>query len=340
MVKQMTMGKVLVTGGTGFLGKALATRLLAMGYDVSIFGRNEKIGAAMQSKGMHFFKGDLGNKQDVQLACEHQDYVIHSGALSSPWGAYQDFYTTNVLGTQNVIAGCMQAGVKRLVHVSTPSIYFDFVDRFDIKETDTLPKRFANHYATTKYLAEQEVDQAVRHGLEAITIRPRGLFGIEDTSIIPRLIRANEKGSVPLVNGGTNIIDVTYVENVVDALILCLNAPDSCVGRKYNITNGEPLPMRELLAKVFASLDMKMNTIRIPYKLLYHLAHGMEKLSVLQGGKEPIFTRYTVGVLSKSQTLDITAARKELGYTPRVRIDEGIAQFAEWWKKGGESRGD
>lgn len=332
--------KVLITGGTGFLGKALALRLLAEGWEVTVLGRNESVGQDLQGKGIRFVKGDLENKDTVELACRGNDAVVHCGALSSPWGSPTAFYQTNVAGTQHVIDGCLRSDVSRLVHVSTPSIYFDFTDRYLVKESDPLPHTFANQYAHTKYQAELVVDAAVEtKGLNAITIRPRGLFGVEDTSILPRLIRANEKGKIPLVNEGKNIIDVTYVENVVDALLLAMAAPASLAGRKYNITNGEPLPMKELLEKVFEKMGMNMNVIHIPYWLLNKLAHGMEWFAhTFQGDKEPLFTCYTVGVLSKSQTLDISAARQDLGYHPRISIENGLDIFVEWWKKEGQYR--
>ncbi|MGC5326037.1 NAD-dependent epimerase/dehydratase family protein [Brevibacillus sp. SYSU BS000544] len=330
----------MITGGTGFLGKALALRLLENGMDVTVFGRNEVIGQVLHNRGIRFVKGQLEDSDSVLSACYGSDYVIHCGALSSPWGHPDDFHRANVLGTQNIISGCLTHDVKRLVHVSTPSIYFDFTDRFLVKESDSLPCTFANHYARTKYEAELVVDDAVaKNGLNAITIRPRGLFGVEDTSILPRLIRANEKGKIPFVNGGTNIIDVTYIENVVDSLLLAMEAPSVYAGRKYNITNGEPMQMKELLAKVFLKMNMPMNAINIPYWLLARIAHSMEWFAhTFQGDKEPLFTRYTVGVLSKSQTLDITAARQDLGYSPKVSIEQGLDIFVEWWQKEGQYR--
>lgn len=325
---------ILITGGTGFLGQKLAFRLQNMGHDVTAIGRNEQIGEQLRQSGISFMKTDLENVDEITKACEGRDYVFHSGALTSPWGKFEKFYKTNVEGTRNVIAGCRKHNVKRLIHVSTPSLYFTFKDRYAISESSTLPVTFANSYAHTKYLAEQEIDKAFQYGLPVTTIRPRALFGPGDTTIIPRLIRANENGAVPVIANGNALIDITYVENVVDALLLCMTSPDSTLGQKYNITNGDPVRLHVLLEKLFSQLNQPLKARRVSYPIAYFLAGVLEVLSkAFLHDREPLLTRYTVGVLAKSQTLDITKAREELGYEPRIKIEEGIGHFVKWWKE-------
>lgn len=324
--------KALVTGATGFLGLKLAMRLNQMGYEVTGSGRNPLIGQQLVQAGIRFLPTDLADETAMVQACNGQDVVFHCGALSSPWGPYRSFYESNVLGTRHVITGCKKHGVKRLIHVSTPSLYFHFRDQLEIHESDPLPPRFANHYAKTKWMAEQEVDRAFQQGLPVITIRPRALFGPGDNAILPRLLKANERGWVPLINGGQVLLDVTYVENVVDALLLCEQAPEAALGKKYNITNEEPVYLRDLLETLFQGLEQPFRYKKIPYKAAYGMASMMEMAARISG-KEPTLTRYTVGVLGKSQTLDISAAKNMLGYQPKVRIEEGIEVFIRWWKK-------
>lgn len=324
----------LVTGGTGFLGQRLALRLRDEGHQVTVLGRNEGIGKQLEAQGMRFVRADLGDAARVAEACRDQEVVFHSGALSSPWGRYEDFHRANVLGTRHVTESCRAHGVRRLVHVSTPSIYFDFRDRHHIAESDPLPARSVNAYATTKLMAEGIVDEAHRQGLETITFRPRALFGPGDTTILPRLIRANRKGSLPLFGSESPLIDITYVDNVVDALLLGRDATKEALGRKYNITNGEPVRLHAILEKLFARLEMPYRPRPIPYAVASGLAGTMELVSrTLLGGKEPLLTRYSVGVLAKSQTLDISAAREMLGYRPRVSVDEGLEAFVAWWRE-------
>lgn len=325
--------RVLVTGGTGFLGRKLAARLQENGCLVTALGRNEEVGRLLSKRGIGFVQADITDKEAVRRACRDQEIVFHAAAFSSPWGKYKDMYAANVAGTAHVIAGCKSQGVQRLIHVSTPSIYFGFEDRLGIKESDPLPKRFANTYAQTKYLAELLVDKAFKEGLATVTIRPRALFGPGDNAILPRLIRANEEKFVPLIGGGRATVDLTYVENVVDALLLCIDSPSSTWGKAYNITNGEPVTMIEVLKEVFQRLGMPLRTRQISYRRAYAAAWVMELASkAVLNYKEPILTRYSVGVLAKSQTLDITRAKEELGYKPRVSIAEGIEAFTKWWR--------
>ncbi|HLO85866.1 MAG TPA: NAD(P)-dependent oxidoreductase [Nostocaceae cyanobacterium] len=323
--------KVLVTGGTGFLGKQLALRLKSLGYDVTILGRNQKIGQQLAAAGIKFLAVDLRDREKMIAACENQDYVFHCGALSSVWGKYQDFYDINVLGTRYIIQGCQTHHVKRLIYVSTSSIYFDFSHRLNISENTPFPVP-VNFYAQSKQIAEQEINQAAIDALPVISIRPRGIFGPGDTAILPRLIRANNKTGVPLINNGKALIDVTYVDNVVDALLLCQNAPDTLLGRFFNITNGEPIYINILLEKLFTKLQYPLQLKRFSYPAAYGIAVLMEFLgNTILLGKEPIFTRYTVGLLTFSQTLDITHAQNELGYQPRINIETGLDIFAQWW---------
>jgi len=325
--------KILVTGATGFLGKKLALRLSQLGYEVTATGRNALVGADLEKQGISFIKTDLQDKESIINACKNQDYVFHCGALSSPWGKYKDFYNTNILGTKNIIQGCKENSVKRLMHVSTPSIYFDFKDKLNISEKDPLPDKPVNDYAKTKLLAEQEIDKAHKEGLPVITIRPRAIFGPGDTSILPRLIKANNKNFIPVIGDKKVLVDITYVENAVDALLLCKDSPEFTLGKKYNITDGEPVLLYDFLEQVITELGYEFKPKYFSYNNAYRIAAFSEFVSkTLLFGKEPVLTRYTVGVLGTSQTLDISAAKEELGYNHKTTTTEGIKELIKWWK--------
>jgi nucleoside-diphosphate-sugar epimerase len=325
--------KILVTGGTGFLGKQLVFKLRELGHEVTALGRNQLIGQQLEAANVRFLPVDLRNQTATVAACQGQDYVFHCGALSAPWGKYQDFYDTNVLGTRNIIQGCKIHQVKRLIYTSTSSVYFEFGDRCNISENTPFPKP-VNYYAKSKQLAEQEINQAYQSGLPVITIRPRGIFGPGDTTILPRLIRASGKTGIPLINQGKAQIDITYVDNVVDALFLCQNAPDRLLGQFFNITNGEAIAIADLLGKLFEKLNYPVKLKPISYHTAYGAAFAMELIAnTLLWGREPILTRYTVGLLAFSQTLDITAAVQQLGYQPRITIEQGLEIFSQWWKQ-------
>lgn len=164
-------------------------------------------------------------------------------------------------------------------------------------------------------------------------MRPRGLFGVGDPSIIPRLIRANAKIGIPLFNNGRNIVDMTCVENVAYALRLCLESPNA-VGNSYNITNGEPKPFKEILETLFNSLGVQPNYLKLNSEVLYALSCLIERLyKIFRIYKEPIFTKYGICTLAYSQTLDISKARNELNYVPQMTLQEGIMKYAEQYNK-------
>jgi nucleoside-diphosphate-sugar epimerase len=316
--------KVLVTGATGFLGKATVLRLAAQGHEVTSLGRNRAIGEGLPG----FRPVDLADEQGMIAACAGQDAVIHSGALSSVWGPYEAFHQANVLGTRHLIKGCQRHGVAKLINVSSPTIYFDFRERHGIKESDPLPARGVNAYAVTKRLAELELEGS---GLRWVNFRPRGIFGPGDTAILPRIIRANREGMVPLIGREDPLLDLTYVDNVVDALVAALAAP-AAVGKTYNLSNGAPVRLWATLASLFEQLGQPMRGRRMSYHGALAAATAMEWAGRLRG-QEPVLTRYTVGVLSRGMTLDITAARQDLGYEPKVGMEEGMARFVSWWKQ-------
>lgn len=343
--------RVLITGVTGFLGKQTALRLASEGAQVTGLGRNVAIGESLEKHGIKFVKTDLAKLSEVERAFSagadvelaglqgSQDAVIHCAALSSPWGKYSEFYEANVVGTSNLIDVSIRANVKRFVHVSTPSIYVDGQSRLNIREEEPLPERGINFYAQTKRLAEEAIDHAVTQGLPAITIRPQGIIGPGDSAILPRVIRVAKKGLLPVISAGKldeqipdklsdNLIDLTYVDNVVEALVLSLTAPRTAIGHKYNITNGEPVRLYETLGQILTRLGFSYRKKYISFNKAYWIAAAMEMAcrSVVRW-KEPILTRYSVCALGLSRTLNIDAARRDLKYVPLVSMEQAIERI-------------
>ena len=232
-----------------------------------------------------------------------------------------------------MIRGCEEHKVKRLVYVSTPSLYFDYKSRVNVIETDALPEPVSN-YAATKILAEQELDEAFARGLATIAIRPRALFGPGDTVIFPRLIPRLQSGRLPILGDGENIVDLTYIENVVDALLLCAESPANTLGKKYNISNGEPVKIWKLIERICDELDLPHLTRKISYQTANAAATVLELLyTLIPMRPEPPLTRISVSMMANNTTLDISSAKNELGYQPKVSIDEGFELFMKWWKE-------
>ena len=327
------MPRLAVTGATGFLGRATCLRLKS-DYKVLGLGRNPENGRRLEQEGIQFASADLHDDALLDAAFDGVEAVVHCAARSSPWGQAADFYRDNVEGTEKVIAACLRQHVKRLVHISSPSIYFQLQDRWNIKEDEPLPKKMLNNYAASKLAAERVVEAAIRdRGLEVITLRPQAIFGPGDTAIIPRLIEVNQSSGIPLFKGRSPWLDITYVENVAYAIELALAAPREACGQAYNITNGEALELIPFLEEVFLRLGFTLRTKSVPYLLALILAYGLERgHQILCPNDEPRLTPYKLGVLSHSRTLDISRAQSLLGYSPLWTVDDGVAAFVEWWK--------
>jgi len=326
--------KVLVTGATGFLGGALTRRLQGMDMQVTALGRNPDALACLEQQQIKTVRADLVDTETIVDACRGQEVVFHCGALSAPWGKPQDFYNANVIGTENIIRGCEENRVKRLVHVSTPSIYFGYEPRFNVREDADLPQKPANEYARTKHMAEMRVDEAFQRGLPVITIRPRAIFGPGDKALLPRLMERLQKGDLRIIGSGKNLADLSHIENVVDALLLCAQASAHSLGKKYNITNGEQVILWDLIKRTATALGVPVPEKHIPYPVADGVARIFETVySLLPGQPEPPLTRYSVGILAIGFTLDISAARHDLGYRPRVSIQEGFDQVVKCWKE-------
>ena len=324
--------KILVTGGTGFLGKYSCFFLLKQGYQVGALGRNAKIGEQLKRAGITFHQLDLSDYQQLEQIVSQYDIVVHCAALSSSWGRYRDFYNSNYLATKNICNACIANNIQRLIHISSPSIYFQLKTRLAIKESDPLPKKMVNHYANSKLLAEQQVDQSHQQGLFTVTLRPQAIFGPEDPAIIPRLIKANKRLGIPIFNQGETKIDITYVANVAEAIRLAIIAPHCCNGKKYNISNNQPINLAPFLKRLFKKMNTPFRQIQIPYPIAINLARLLElSHRLFAPNKEPALSKYSVGVLAFSRTLDISKAQQDLNYHPIVSMEQGVDNFCQWW---------
>lgn len=322
--------KLLVTGATGFLGKYVVEELSDQGNEVIAFGRNEKIGAALENPNVTFIKGDFVQIDDILNASKQVDAIVHAGALSTVWGRWEDFYQTNVLGTKNVLAACEKNQVKRLIFISSPSIYAAAKDQLMVTESDAPNQNNLNFYIKSKLLAEALIRE--QNQVDSVILRPRGLFGIGDTSIIPRLINVNKKIGIPLFDGGQQLVDVTCVENVALAVRLSLESPKA-IGQTYNITNDEPTAFKAILDELHQELGVPVRYLSCNYRFMYFIASSLEQIyKRVRIKKEPMFTKYTLYLLKYSQTLSLEKAKKELNYQPKMTLTEGIRKYAKHYR--------
>jgi nucleoside-diphosphate-sugar epimerase len=326
--------RVLVTGATGFLGGALARHLHAQGFTVRASGRNRHLGQYLSAAGFEFAAAELSDPEQTAEICQGIDWVFHCAAQTSLWGPKRLFWQSNVLGTRHIAAAALKANCRRLIHISSPSIYFRFAPQHNIDETTPLPRRFINHYAASKAAAEEEIQAAVRQGLEGVILRPRAIYGPGDTAIFPRLVRTLESGDLPIIGQGQNLTDLTYIDNCVQACLGAAQAGLPRSGRCYHITDGQPQRLWELLAHIATELNLPVPSRHISPALARRLAQGLEYgFKALRIEREPWLTEYAVGLLSCTTTLSIKRARAELGYTPRISTAAGIDHFLTWWKE-------
>lgn len=316
-------GRVLVTGATGFVGGCLTRELLMRGVPVRAMGRDKIKLAELGMLGAEPLEGDLRNRDAVICACQNVDTVFHVGALSSDWGRRADFEAVNVGGTESIIAGCWQFGVGKLVYVSSPSVLFDGRDQTNLPDDAPYPARFVSVYSETKARAEVLVRE--NRDVPFVIVRPKAIFGPGDTSLLPRLMRAAQANRLPQIGNGQNHVDLTYIDNVVHALLLAATRKQA-VGNTYNITNGEPPPrLWAVIGDVLRGASIPYPRRRVGVRLALAVATLLEARARFFGG-EPLLTRYGVRILARTQTYNIERARRDLNYAPVVSLAEGIAR--------------
>lgn len=324
------MKRVLITGATGFLGGHTVTEFSKHGYHIIATGRDQEKLTKLKPAANETIACDLSSLAKKHLRA---DVVVHIAALSTIWGSWADFYNANVLGTQQVIQFCQKNDIKKLVFISSPSIYSGRQHRLNIHESAYNPKNKLNNYIRSKIVAEKLAQAANDKKLQTVILRPRGIFGIGDTSIVPRLIKANNTIGLPLTNNGQNQVDMTCVENVAHAIRLAIESKKAN-GHIYNITNGEPRTFKDITGTLFKEINQKPRYKHLSPNSLYVVATVLEHTyRLLRIPNEPPVTRYTVCTLGYSQTLDISSARKDLGYAPVISLNAGLKKYADDYKK-------
>ena len=324
--------KVLVTGGGGFLGQALCRALLAQGHAVASFSRSRH--AALDALGVRQLQGDLGDADAVLRAFgEGFDAVLHNAAKAGTWGSYQSYFDANVTGTRNVIAACRAHGIGRLVHTSTPSVVHRATHPVEGLGADEVPygEGVKAHYATTKIIAEREALAANDATLAVVALRPRLIWGPNDTQILPKLVARARSGRLRLVGDGRNLVDTTYIDNAAQAHVQALAALHpgaACAGRAYFISNGEPWPLREVLNGLLRAAGAPEVAKTLPFRVAYAIGAVCEGLwTALPLPGEPPMTRFLAEQLSTAHWYSMAPAARDFGYVPQVSMAEGMARL-------------
>jgi nucleoside-diphosphate-sugar epimerase len=325
---------ILITGGGGFLGQALCRGLVERGHAVASFNRGRY--PALEAIGVRQLRGDLADRDAVMAAFEGGfDAVFHNAAKAGTWGSYDSYHRANVIGTQNVLDACRAHGIGRLVYTSTPSVTHRATHPVEGGTADTVlyGEGFKAPYATTKLIAEKAVLAANDAQLATVALRPRLIWGPGDTQILPRLVQRANAGRLRIVGSGDNKVDTTYIDNAAQAHFDAFEhlAPGvACAGRAYFISNGEPLPMRELLNRLLRAAGAPEVHKTLPFGAAFAIGavcEGLWHALPLKG--EPPMTRFLAEQLSTAHWYSMEPARRDFGYVPKVTMEEGFRRLRQ-----------
>lgn len=324
--------KVFVTGGGGFLGKAIVRQLLEKDHQVVSYSRGTY--PDLDALGVEHRQGDLDAPNRLVAAMKDCEAVIHVAAKAGVWGSYADFHTANVKGTENVISACQQSGIEKLVYTSSPSVVHDGKGLDGVDESTPYPSHFEAYYPQTKALAEKMVLKANGPQLATVALRPHIIWGPGDPHFVPRLVERAKAGRLRLVGDSDPKVDTVYVENAAEAHLLALEklSPDSQIaGKAYFITQDQPETVASFINRILAAAGLPPIQKRIPAHLAWILGAGLESVfRAFHLPGEPPMTRFMAKQLSTPHWFDITAARQELGYHPRISTDQGMAALKAW----------
>jgi nucleoside-diphosphate-sugar epimerase len=326
---------VFITGASGFIGGKIAERLLREGRKVRVLARRplpvlEKLGAVI-------IPGDLENPAALRLGCEGVATVFHVAGRVGVWGPADDFIRINVEGTRNLIAACRAAGLRRLVYTSSPSVVYHGKNLAGVDESAPLCTAAPCAYPTSKAAAERLVIAANSPELTTVSLRPHLVWGPGDKNVVPRVLALAKKGRLKIIGSGRNKVDVTHITNVVEAHLLAEKAEAAIAGGKaYFITNGEPVVLWDWINQLLRGSGSPEITKHISLGAAYAAGSVLEALwRVLPLKGEPPMTRFVAKEMATDHWFDISAARRDLGYSPKVTMVAGTAELIEHLKQGG-----
>ncbi|HEU4405852.1 MAG TPA: NAD-dependent epimerase/dehydratase family protein [Polyangiaceae bacterium] len=316
---------LFVTGGSGFVGRALLAELAKRGRPARALARSEGAAEIVRGLGAEPARASLDDGAAIARALEGCDAIVHSAAKVDEWGPRDEFYRTNVEATKRLLELGRAAGVRRFVHISTEAVLADGAPIVDADETRPYPARFAGLYPETKAEAERAVLAASGGGFEALALRPRFVWGLGDTTLVPKLAEAMRRGRFAWVDGGHFLTSTCHVGNLVEAV--CLALERGAGGQAYFVTDGPPVEFRAFVTSLLRTQGVEPPARSVPRALARAAAALAEGAAALTGRRPP-FTRTGVALAGQRVTVVDRKARRELGYEGTITRDEGLAQMA------------
>ena len=328
---------VLITGGGGFLGQAILERLLERGDQVTSLARGDY--PALRALGAKTLQADLGaDLSRLKAILPTVDALVHTAAKVGIWGDPKAFEAVNVQGTATLLQLAREAGVGRVVFTSSPSVTFGGHDSINAGPEEPYPDHYLSEYPRTKALAEQFVLAQNAPDFRTTSLRPHLIWGPGDPHLIPRLIERARAGKLRIVGDGTNMVDLTYIDNAAHAHILALDALDTGhvdrdegpAGKAYFISNGEPVNLWEWINGVLGALGIEPVRKRISRKMAHRIGAMLETTwRTLGRPGEPPMTRFVAAQLATSHWYDMAPATRDFGYVPLVSMEEGMVRLLD-----------
>ncbi|HET7296864.1 MAG TPA: NAD-dependent epimerase/dehydratase family protein [Gemmatimonadales bacterium] len=321
------MSSAFVTGGSGFIGGRLIERLCSEGHAVRALARSSTAAARVRARGAEPVSGELGDEASMRAGAQGCELAFHAAATLGDWGKPEEFEQGNVVGTQNALTACAQAGVRRFVHVGTEAVLMAGKPLVNIDETAPLRPDSPALYSSTKARAEQAVRAACREGFETVVVRPRFVWGVGDTTLLPVMVDMVRSGRFAWIGGGRHMTSTTHVENTVEGLVLA--AQRGRPGEVYFVTDGEPVVFREFVTQLLASQGVDAPSRSLPAPVAGALASVGEAAwrHLPLPGRPPV-TRFAYWVSSQECTIRIAKAQQQLGYAPVKAIPDGLAELS------------
>ena len=320
--------RVLVTGGTSLLGAAVAQRLVDRGDDVVSLQRGATTGTWQQ------VRGDIRDAETVSRAARGADAVVHLAAKVSVTGMWEEYASTNVGGTENVVDACRTGGVRRLIHVSSPSVAHVGEPLMGAAAEPADPERVRGHYARSKAMAEQLALAEAGEALAVVAVRPHLVWGPGDTQLVGRIVDRAASGRLVLIDGGTALIDTTYLDNAADALVAALDRAEDVSGEAFVVSNGEPRTVAELLTRICRAAGVPEPTRSVPRALASGAGFFVERAwAASRREEEPPMTRFLAEQLSTAHWFDQQRTREALQWTPQVSLAEGFTRLATHFQR-------
>jgi nucleoside-diphosphate-sugar epimerase len=321
---------ILVTGANGFIGSNLVKRLVNEGHNVKSLVRKTSDLSFLDKVPTELFYGDISDKESLQKAMQNVDLVFHVAGLAADWGPYELFEKINFKGTQNVAKVASEAGVKKMVYIST--VAFHGFGKVNMTEASPIAKDLIP-YAKTKYLAEQWLwDFQNSTDMKITAVRPGNVYGVNDRTFMLKYLEAMETGKFMEVNKGRSKTCPVFIDNLIDIITL-VSREDKANGEAFIATDGLDINWHTFNSKLADALQVKLPKASIPYSVAYPVAkmyYGVHKMLGLKS--EPFLTPYRINNGGKDYHFSIQKLQKYFDYKPKTDLDTAIEKTVHWYK--------